>query len=191
MVAIGTLALGGMVGFIDGYGRHDQAAQGRREGAQAIVVLGAHVNQSGQPGNSLLARARHAVELYRRGIAPHIVCSGGIGDYPPSEAQAAASFIERQGVPRSAVFLEDKSTSTWENARFTARLCRSHGWKKVVVVSEPFHLFRAHRDFQGAGLISYMSPANESRLAQARLRSLLYSAREALLLLRDSLWRTS
>ena len=76
-----------------------------------------------------------------------------------------------------------------ENARFAARICRAHGWKKVVVVSEPFHLYRAGRDFRGAGLTPYVSPTLSSRLAQARLRSLLFTAREAVLLVRDMLWR--
>jgi uncharacterized SAM-binding protein YcdF (DUF218 family) len=123
--------------------------------------------------------------LYQRGLAPYLICSGGVGDNPPSEAQVAADLAVKLGVPRDKVLLEDKSTSTSENAQFTARLCRQRRWTKVIVVSQPFHLWRARRDFQQNGLNAYTSPVRDANVDARPLQRLLWTAREVLLMGRD------
>ena len=45
-----------------------------------------------QPGDSLRARTLHAVDLYRRGFAPRIIFTGGLGTYTPTEAEVAAEL---------------------------------------------------------------------------------------------------
>jgi hypothetical protein len=87
-------AFGALMAFLDSYGQTDQARP-----TQAIVVLGSHVNKRGEAGASLRARALHAASLYRRGVAPYIICTGGVGDYPPAEARIAAKLLRTQGVP--------------------------------------------------------------------------------------------
>jgi len=168
-----------LVGFLDGYGQRDRARK-----ADAIVVLGARVGTDGIAGQVLRGRTMQAVKLYKKGIAPKIIFTGGVGAHRISEARAAAAYARKNGVPSRAIVLESKSTSTWENARFTAWICKDHGWKSVVLVSDPYHLWRARRDFQQVGLKPYVSPTKEWQ-DKYPTRRLWAATREAVLVLRD------
>lgn len=180
LIGIALLAMVGFGLFIDIYGQTDQA-----RAAQAIIVLGARVGPDGLPADSLRARTLHAVELYKRGFAPVILCTGGVGDYPPSEAEAASALARTQGVLDGDLLQENTSTSTWENAVNAAKMCRQHGWRRVIVVSDPYHLWRARRDFAQAGLTVYPSPArNCIRNRNLRMR-IQWTAREVLAVARD------
>jgi len=184
LCAVAVLGLAGLAGFIEGYGRRDQARK-----ADAIVVLGASVLPSGQPALTLRARTLHAVALYKKGLAKKIICTGGVGDYPPAEARAAADLAQQRGVPKSDLVLENKSTSTYENALYTKRLCQKRGWKSVIVVSDGYHLWRAQLLFRRAGLQVWTSPAPDSPTRTQPLRRAYWTAREAILTVRDVLWR--
>lgn len=176
LVLMPPLLFGLAMLFLDRYGQTDRA---RRAGA--IVVLGAAVNSYGLPGPSLRARTLHAVELYHRGLAPVIVFTGGVGTNPPAESRVAAALAMRRGVPRSAIFLEETSTSTWENIGNTAQICRELGAQSVVVVSDPYHLWRAQRNFGAHGIKAYPSPTSNR---ETWLRVLM-TAREVLSVSRD------
>jgi uncharacterized SAM-binding protein YcdF (DUF218 family) len=142
------------VALIDGYGLQDHT-----QPAGAIVVLGSRVLPGGRPGPALTRRTRHAVALYQRGLAPLIVCSGGLGGNAPSEAAAACGLAAALGVPPEALLLEDQAHSTEENALYTAALGRAHGFDSVIVVTDGYHLFRASLLFRAAGLEPHASPA--------------------------------
>ncbi len=173
---------GGMMLFLDSYGQRDQAS-GARNGASAIVVLGAAVNAGGVPGVNLRARTLHGIALYKRGVAPFLIFTGGVGTFAPAESQAAALLARRHGVPSGAILLEETSTSTWENIGQAARICRARGWTRVIVVSDPYHLWRARRNFKSVGIEAWPSPcANPPPLARFRM-----AAREVLSVTRDFL----
>ncbi len=140
--------------LIDGYGQLDHA-----QPADVIMILGAQVRAGGQPGPSLTRRVHHAVMLYQRGDAPRILCSGGLGGQPPTEAEAACTLAAKLGVPASALWLESQSHSTEENALYTAQLLRQHGWSSVLLVTDGYHLLRASLLFRVTGLTVYASPA--------------------------------
>jgi uncharacterized SAM-binding protein YcdF (DUF218 family) len=150
-----------------------------------LVILGAHVASNGQAGHGLQSRVLHALRLYKKGYAPHVICTGGVGDYPPAEAVAAAKILLARGVPRQAIVLEDKSTSTWENAANVARICRAHGWKRVVVVSDPFHLWRAEHNFARCGVRAWGAPVALAQWKAQPARAFFWAAREAVLVARD------
>lgn len=174
--AITALLFTGYTFYLDHWGQADRAHK-----ADAIVVLGARVKPDGTPGISLRRRALQAAALYKRGLANHIITTGGIGENAPAEAVVSARFLRENGVPQSAILTEETSTSTWENAVNARRICRAHGWKKVIVVSEPFHLWRATRYFHHLGIKALPSPTPNRTL---RLR-LAMTCREVPLLLRD------
>jgi uncharacterized SAM-binding protein YcdF (DUF218 family) len=112
----------------------------------AIVVLGCRVRADGVPSDSLDRRVRHAVGLWRRGLAPRLVMTGGAGEGEPlSEARAAARLARDLGVPEEAILLEERSTSTEENARFAREVI---GRARVLVVSDAYHVTRGERVFQ-------------------------------------------
>lgn len=111
----------------------------------AIVVCGCAVRPDGTASPSLARRARLASELFEGGLAPRLVLTGGVGTHPPSEAAAAAVIARRAGVPSEALILEDRSTSTEENAREAAAEIGAEA--RVVVVTDAYHVVRAERVF--------------------------------------------
>ena len=124
----------------------------------AIVVAGCRVLPSGRPSLSLLRRTVKAVELWKRGLAPVIVLTGGVGEHPPAEAIAAAQVARSLGVPDSALVVEDRSRSTLENARFAHERLAAN---RVIVVTDAYHVLRCEWFFrlyfqrvQGVGVVS-------------------------------------
>ncbi len=178
-----ALACAGFIGlgiFLDGYGQVERATP-----AQAIVILGASVIAAGVPGDSLTARTKHAVELYRRHYAPKIICTGGVGTYPPAESEVAARLAERLGVPASDLLLEQRSTTTRENTRYAAEICRQHGWSHVIVVSDPYHLWRARHNFAQVGILAFPSPARHCLRNRKLSLRVIWVARETAAVVRD------
>ena len=115
----------------------------------AIVVAGCRVMPDGQPSPALARRTRHAVALWQQGLAPRLVLTGGVGTHPPSEAEAAADLARSLGVPDEALWVEGRSTSTDENARFAAQELTDAGIEvqRILVVSDSYHVCRASRVF--------------------------------------------
>ena len=73
-----------------------------------------------------------------------IVVSGGQGrgeDIP--EAEAMKEYLAERGIERERIFPEDRSSTTEENLRFTARLIPEIREKKAGVVTNSFHIYRA------------------------------------------------
>jgi uncharacterized SAM-binding protein YcdF (DUF218 family) len=133
----------------------------------AIVVLGAALTRDGKPYKALIRRSEHAADLWKKGRAPMIVCTGGIGTHvqvPRSEADGCREILMREGVPRSAILLEDKSESTEEQALQARRIMASHGWKVATLVSDSYHMFRARRIARGVGLDVVLSPVPASKI---------------------------
>lgn len=143
-----------MITIIDVVGLVDHA-----QPADVIVVLGSQVYPGGRVSPSLERRAQHAAALYRRGLAGHILCSGGVGDNPPSEAEVACGRIVELGVPPEVMVREDRSHSTEENAADSAAILRERGWRSAILVTDGFHMLRAALMFERAGITVYPSPA--------------------------------
>ena len=112
------------------------------------------------PGNLSTEHVLHAAELYHQGLAPRILCSGGhpIGKehfalYPEyqSEADYMAHILSEHGVAPSDIWLEDRSTFTWENAMFSAKLIsRQPDIQKIIISCRPYHARRCLFYFQQA-----------------------------------------
>lgn len=116
--------------------------------ADAIVVLGSGVNPDGSVPPVAKTRIDLAVELYRNGIAPRVICSGKYGlmvlEEPDlSEAAAMAEYAAVQGIPRRALLLEEDSRDTLGNAYFTkSKFLQPNGWTSLRVITSDYHLFR-------------------------------------------------
>ncbi len=156
------LLLAGLVAYIASAG-----ARARPAPADAIVVLGAAVWPGGQPSPALASRTRRGVDLWREGLAPWLVLSGGEGWNPPAEAEVMRRLARQWGVPGDRILLDDQAHTTAESAANVAALARQHGWQHVILVSDPFHLPRAAWLFHAQGLrvstaatdATYYSPA--------------------------------
>jgi uncharacterized SAM-binding protein YcdF (DUF218 family) len=132
--------------------------------SDAVILLG-----GGSWGQIL-----HARRIYLAGKAPRIVISGGDLHWlspAASEAQQMADFLVELGVPRSALILETKSSTTRENAVNTAVIFKAHGWRTGILVTSGVHMPRALGAFRKVG-IDVVSPTYISGPPQ--VDSLLY-----------------
>jgi uncharacterized SAM-binding protein YcdF (DUF218 family) len=161
LVRLGGTALAGLcltAGQIGAVGATDY-----RTHADAILVLGAKVHPDGRPSGALEDRVRTACDLWRRGLAPVLVLSGGRGaDAPLSEPLAMAALALRLGVPGEALVLDEEGRDTEASVRFTARFAAARGWRRVVVVSHDYHLARVRLLAAREGLPVRTVPAEET-----------------------------
>ncbi len=110
----------------------------------AIIVAGCKVMPDGSPSTALARRVRVAVRLFEKGRAPLLVMTGGVGEHGPSEAAVSARLAHGLGVPKAALVIEDRSTTTEENAKFSAEMVQA---KRIIVVSDAYHILRCERVF--------------------------------------------
>ncbi len=136
------------------FASHDRAAP-----ADAIVVLGA-AHYRGRPSPVLRARLDHAVGLYTRGLAPRLVLTGGIAEGDTaSEAAVSRTYVMRQGVPDTAILLENDGRTTHQSMRAVAAMLAARELPRAIVVSDGLHLFRAWTSARHHGLHVRTSPA--------------------------------
>lgn len=106
--------------------------------ADAIVVL------SGGPD-----RIEWGIKLYQDGWSPRLLLVGAALDKSgPSNAAAMRKTALRAGVPDTAIFLEEDSTNTLENATFSKLVLDSFGAKSIILVTSPYHQRRAYETFK-------------------------------------------
>ena len=111
--------------------------------SDCIIVLGCRLYGT-VPSPFLAARLDEGLRLYNQGFAGYFVVSGGQGPGEDiSEAEAMKRYLVRSGVPEDRVILEDRSTSTEENLRFSMERMGEQGLKSAIVVSNSYHLLRA------------------------------------------------
>jgi uncharacterized SAM-binding protein YcdF (DUF218 family) len=124
--------------------------------ADAIVVLGAGRERgdlawdSDQPTGVALQRERYTARLAKASGLP-VLTSGGLHyDTPPTEARLMADSLQDDfGVP--VRWQEGRSRTTWENAQFSAEVLLPQGIKRVVIVTQAWHMPRAVWSFKKAG----------------------------------------
>lgn len=109
----------------------------------AIVVLGDPADKYGNPTPTELARVSEAVREYERGVAEHLIFSGGAVHNQYVEAEVMARTAEAQGIPASAIVLEPRARSTMENACFAVKAMKARRWASAEVISNGWQLGRA------------------------------------------------
>jgi uncharacterized SAM-binding protein YcdF (DUF218 family) len=136
--------------------------QDNAQPAEAIIVLGA-AQFDGRPSNVLTARLDHAATLYRQGLSPLIVVTGGkrTGDRF-TEAEASANYLEHLGIPGDAIERETTSTNSYDELAAAARFLHERGITEVVLVSDPFHAYRISAIAHDVGLNAHVSPTPTS-----------------------------
>jgi uncharacterized SAM-binding protein YcdF (DUF218 family) len=145
--------------------------------AEAIVVLGA-AQYDGTPSPALRQRLDHAAALYAADLAPVVVVTGGKqpGDRV-TEARVSDAYLQRQGVPPSALRLEVQGRSSWESLAATRRILAEEGIDDVVLVSDPLHSYRIAAIARETGMRASVSPsAGTPSLSPTTVRRLLREA---------------
>ncbi len=112
------------------------------QAADAIVVFAGGVGESGRAGGGLQERVTAAIDLYRGGYARHIVFSSGYV-FTLREAEVMRAVAMDNGVPADAIVLEERARNTLENVTLSSQILRDRGWRRVLLVSSPYHMRRA------------------------------------------------
>ena len=135
--------------------------------ADAIIVLGARVQPTGELSTQLEYRTLKALELFEAGLADYIIPTGAQGhDEPQSEASAMADFLTGRGVPKERILLEDQSYNTIENLLNAQSLMAERDLTTAIIVTSDYHVQRSlwnardiGLDAQGAGAQASNFPA--------------------------------
>lgn len=130
-----------------------------------IIVLGARVNGT-VPSLSLGDRIRAAYDYLSAHPDTVAVLSGGQGeDEEISEAECMRRELTKLGIADSRLWLENKSTSTWENLSFSLQLIAEKTGSRpdtVGILSSEYHLFRAGLFAKDCGAEAVGIPATTS-----------------------------
>jgi uncharacterized SAM-binding protein YcdF (DUF218 family) len=132
--------------------------------ADAIVVFGA-AEYSGHPSPVLRARLDHGLDLFRRGVAPVLITTGGAASDPHfSEGGVGRDYLMHRGVPERNLIAETQGRDTAESAVRVAVIMRANGLRSCVAVSDAYHVFRIRKVLENEGIGPvYVAPRPDSR----------------------------
>jgi uncharacterized SAM-binding protein YcdF (DUF218 family) len=154
------------------------ARQNSQPRSDAIVVLGS-AQYNGVPSSIFQARLEHAIRLYDDGVAPVVVTVGGkkAGD-EFTEAEAGRDYLAENGIPAGALLAVPTGVDTLESMRAVASTFQDRGWSSAVLVSDPWHVMRAERMAEDAGIDASSSPTRQGPAVQTRATQFRYILRE-------------
>src|SRR5580698_3114665 len=131
--------------------------------ADAIVVFGA-AEYSGRPSPVYRARLDHAFDLFRQGLAPVVITTGGAAADPSfSEGGVGHDYLMIRGIPDSSLIAETQGTDTAQSAERVAVIMRANHMRSCVAVSDAYHVFRIRKLLQHENVQVYIAPRPDSR----------------------------
>lgn len=156
-----------------------QASQDESRRADAIIVFGA-AEYSGHPSPIYRARLDHAYALFKSGLAPLIITTGGAAEDPQfSEGGVGRDYLVSRGVPDGDIVAETQSADTSQSAVRVANILRANGFHTCLAVSDGYHMFRVKQMLEREGVTVYASPRPNSHLvsrwqrARVKLREVI------------------
>ena len=188
LLALLCVAVAG-TGVVLGLNSYVKCAAGRQilteteaaalDGMDCILVLGCGVRQDGSPTHMLEDRLKQAETLYKLGAAPKLLMSGDHSRADYNEVGAMKAHAEEAGVPGEDVFMDHAGFSTYESLYRAKEIFDT---KKVIIVTQEYHLYRALYIAQRMGLEAYGvssdyrtyvgQPVREVREILARLKDI-------------------
>jgi vancomycin permeability regulator SanA len=152
-------------------------ADGLSDDAKAsdvAIVLGSKVEADGLPSARLRARLDKTVELYRQGLFPRVIVSGGLGSEGFDEAVVMKRYLVEKGLPEASVYVDSQGMTTHLTARNAAQLMKAKGWQSALVISQYFHISRTKLALRRYGV----SPVTSAHAEFFEIRDLYSTARE-------------
>jgi uncharacterized SAM-binding protein YcdF (DUF218 family) len=126
-------------------------------------VFGA-AQYDGRPSPVFKARLDHANELFREGLAPVVITTGGSAADPKfSEGGVGHDYLMRKGIPESALIAETQANDTAESAERVAPIMRANHMNSCLAVSDAYHMFRIRMLLVHQGLRVFLAPRPDSR----------------------------
>ena len=117
-----------------------------------ILVLGCGVWDDGTPSHMLEDRLRRSVELYELGVSEKMLMTGDHGRENYDEVNTMKKFAVKYGIPSENVFMDHAGFSTYESMYRAKEIFQA---KKIVIITQGYHLYRAIYIAQQLGLEAY------------------------------------
>jgi len=139
------------------------ASQQEIHPADAIVVFGA-AEYAGRPSPVYRARLDHAFELFKRGIAPVVIATGGAGDdLHFTEGGVGHDYLMRRGIAEPNLIAETQGSDTAQSAERVGVIMRANHMRSCIAVSDEYHVFRIRKLLERQGVKVYVAPRPDSR----------------------------
>ena len=152
---LGTAALFGINAAVKGSVKNqiltpEEAA--KLTDVDCILVLGCLVKENGVPSDMLHDRLQRGVELFDLGAAPKLLMSGDHGREGYDEVDAMKQFAVDAGVASEHVFMDHAGFSTYESMYRARDIFQA---KKIIIVTQEYHLYRAIYIAERLGMEAY------------------------------------
>lgn len=144
----------------------------------AILVLGCGVRADGTPSRLLADRIRKSTELYKLGVSGKIIMSGDHGRADYDEVNTMKNEAISAGIPSEDVFMDHAGFSTYDSMYRAKNIFKA---KKLLIVTQKYHLSRAVYIARHLGLDAYGSSADYYTYRGQYMRD----AREAVARIKD------
>lgn len=116
-----------------------------------IIILGAGI-WGDKPSPMLEDRLQEGIKLYQNGISDKIIMSGDHGKKEYDEVNIMKNYAIEKGIPSENIFMDHAGFSTYESIYRAKDIFQA---KKVVIVTQKYHLYRALYIANRLGLETY------------------------------------
>lgn len=138
------------------------------EDIDCIIVLGAGI-WGDKPSPMLEDRLLEGINLYEDGIAPKIIMSGDHGREEYDEVNIMKDFAIEKGVPSEDIFMDHAGFATYDSIYRAKEIFEA---KKIVIVTQDYHLHRALHIANSLGIEAYGVPSNPRKYGGQIIRDL-------------------
>ncbi len=132
------------------------AEEAAKYDADCILVLGAQVRSDDMPSSILRDRLTRGIELYGLGASDRLLMSGDHGTVGYDEVNVMKKFAIDSGIPSQHVFMDHAGFSTYESLYRARDIFKA---KKIIIVTQEYHLYRALYIADRLGLEAYGTAA--------------------------------
>ena len=115
---------------------------GENTTTDAVVVIGGGAGETGDAGVGYIEKSIRASQLVKEGKAPFILILSGATLFI-EEGRLMRGVALEEGVPDQGILLENRGGSTREMIRLAVELAYAKNWKKITLVTSPYHMKRA------------------------------------------------
>ena len=136
------------------------------ENIDCILILGAGI-WNNQPSPMLEDRLLEGISLYKKGISSKIIMSGDHGKVDYDEVNIMKKFAIEKGVNSEDIFMYHAGFSTYESIYRTQKIFQV---KKIVIVTQQYHLYRALYIAKQFGIEAYGVASNPREYARQSIR---------------------
>jgi uncharacterized SAM-binding protein YcdF (DUF218 family) len=130
--------------------------------AEAIVVFGA-AQYDGRPSPVFRARLDHGFDLFKQGLAPVVITTGGFAADPHfSEGGVGHDYLMHRGIPETSLIAETMGSDTSQSAQRVAVIMRANHLRTCIAVSDAYHVFRIRKLLEHEGMQVETAPRPDS-----------------------------